>query len=183
MADQGGFCTECGAAVSSTDRFCAGCGHNLGGGVPVSSTSSKPRASLQQNASRSDFGIPKWGWRIILPWVAIIVIAIWWALPSTESETSRDLVLSDEYWTPPMIQHMRIEFMADCKETAFDQPEMRSAMEQFSATPLAVCVCASEFAMNNWTPAELVEEVEERPSNFAYELGGGVLACLMERAD
>ena len=140
MADQGGFCTECGAAVSSTDRFCAGCGHNLGGGVPVSSTSSKPRASLQQNASRSDFGIPKWGWRIILPWVAIIVIAIWWALPSTESETSRDLVLFGEYWTPPMIQHMRIEFMADCKETAFDQPEMRSAMEQFSATPLAVCV-------------------------------------------
>jgi len=29
-----GFCTECGAAVSSTDKFCAGCGHNLGGGVP-----------------------------------------------------------------------------------------------------------------------------------------------------
>jgi predicted amidophosphoribosyltransferase len=33
MVDQGGFCTECGAVVSSTDRFCAGCGHNLGGGV------------------------------------------------------------------------------------------------------------------------------------------------------
>ncbi|MDP7599442.1 MAG: zinc-ribbon domain-containing protein [Acidimicrobiales bacterium] len=31
MVDQGGFCTECGAVVSSTDRFCAGCGHNLGG--------------------------------------------------------------------------------------------------------------------------------------------------------
>ena len=30
MADQGEFCTECGAAVSSTDKFCAGCGHNLG---------------------------------------------------------------------------------------------------------------------------------------------------------
>ena len=28
MADQGEFCTECGAAVSSTDKFCAGCGHN-----------------------------------------------------------------------------------------------------------------------------------------------------------
>ncbi len=30
MVDQDGFCTECGAAVSSTDKFCAGCGHNLG---------------------------------------------------------------------------------------------------------------------------------------------------------
>ena len=37
--------------------------------------------------------------------------------------------------------------------------------------------------MNNWTPNELVEEVEERPNTFAYELGVGVLACLTERAD
>ena len=58
------------------------------------------------------------------PLLAISVIAIWWALPSTESETSRDLVLSGEYWTPPMIQHMRIEFMADCKETASDRLQL-----------------------------------------------------------
>ena len=124
MDEQDGFCTECGAAVSSTDKFCAGCAHNLGGGVPAPSTSSKPRASPQKKASGMDFGIPKWGWRIILPFIAISVIAIWWALPSTESETSRDLVLSGEYWTPPMIQHMRIEFMADCKETASDRLQL-----------------------------------------------------------
>jgi len=170
MVDQDGFCTECGTAVSSTDKFCAGCGHNLDGGVPAPSTTA-PAPSKR--------GIPKWGWLVL---VALVVVGIR-ALPSTESETSRDLVLSGEYWTPPMIRLMRIEFIADCKETAFDQPQMRSAMEQFSATPTTVCVCASEFAMNNWTPNALVEEVEERPNTFAYELGGGVLACLTERAD
>jgi len=81
-----------------------------------------------------------------------------------------------------MIQYMGTEFMTHCEETMVDQPEMRSVMEHLSVTPVALCVCASEFAMNNWTPAELMEEANERPNNFAYELGGGVLACLTERA-
>ena len=185
MVDQDGFCTECGTAVSATDKFCAGCGHNLGGGVPASSTSSKPRASPQKKASGMDFGIPKWGWKIIGSLAAIIcaLMLLGLIIQSTESETSSDLVLSGEYWTPPMIRFMQTEFIAHCKETALDEPQMRSAMEQFSTTPTTVCVCSSEFAMSNWTPAELIEEVEERPNTFAYELQGGVLACLAERAD
>ena len=182
MVDQGGFCTECGTAVSSTDKFCAGCGHILGGGVPASSTSSKPRASPQQKASGMDFGIPKWGWRIILPFIAISAIALWWALPSTESETSRDPALSGEVWTPPMMAYMRSVFMTDCQGLVLSDPGLGSVAELFSATPLGVCVCATEFVMSNWTPVEFVK-AGERPSTFGYELGGGITACLTERAD
>jgi hypothetical protein len=36
---------------------------------------------------------------------------------------------------------------------------------------------------DQWTPAEIVEELEERPNTFAYELGEGVEACVQETAD
>jgi len=178
MVDQNGFCTECGAAVSSTDKFCAGCGHNLGG-VPAS-----PKAPLQQKPPHNDFGIPKWGWKIIGSLAAIIcaLMLLGLIIQSTESETSSDHRLSGDYWTPPMIRLMQTEFIVDCKENSLEEPQIRSAMAQFSATPTTVCVCASEFAMSNWTPAELIEEVEERPNTFTYEIGGGVTACLTERA-
>ena len=81
-----------------------------------------------------------------------------------------------------MIDYMRTVFMTDCKELVLSGPALGSVAELFSATPLGVCVCASEFVMNNWTPVEFVE-AGERPNTFAYELGGGVTACLTERAD
>ena len=91
--------------------------------------------------------------------------------------------LAGEVWTLPTIRYMKTEFITNCKENMLGDPAIRSLMERFSVTPQALCVCASEFARDQWTPNELVEELEERPNNFAYELGGGVLACLTERAD
>ena len=169
MVDQDGFCTECGTAVSSTDKFCAGCGHNLDGGVPAPSTTA-PAPSKR--------GIPKWGWLVL---VALVVVGIR-ALPSTESETSRDPALSGEVWTPPMMDYMRTVFMTDCQGLVLSDPGLGSVAELFSATPLGVCVCATEFVMSNWTPVEFVK-AGERPSTFGYELGGGITACLTERAD
>ena len=67
MVDQGGFCTECGTAVSSTDKFCAGCGHNLDGGVPA------PSVTAPAPPKR---GIPKWGWLVLATLVVVVVLAI-----------------------------------------------------------------------------------------------------------
>ena len=89
MVDQDGFCTECGAVASSTDKFCAGCGHNLGGSVPVSSAPPKPKAPPVYKEPQKDFGIPKWGWRVIFSTLAVCGIALWaWA--NSASETSND---------------------------------------------------------------------------------------------
>ena len=62
MVDQDGFCTECGAAVSSTDKFCAGCGHNLGG-TPASPTS--PPSPPPQAPRRNPI-FPLWSWLVLL---------------------------------------------------------------------------------------------------------------------
>jgi len=205
MVDQDGFCTECGAAVSSTDKFCAGCGHNLDG-VPAPSTTPPLTPRLPPPPQRQ-WGSAKLD-KILLVGlllvgscnVAVLVNAPRWPESAEEygCETARlwkggsenncskyrkQVGLAGEVWTPPMIDYMRTEFMTDCKGLALSDPGLGSVAELFSATPLGICVCASEFAMNNWTPAELREEVEERPSTFAYELGGGVTACLTERAD
>ena len=50
MVDQDGLCTECGASVSSTDKFCAGCGHNLGDDTP-SPSSSQSQTEVDSDAS------------------------------------------------------------------------------------------------------------------------------------
>jgi hypothetical protein len=50
MDEQDGFCTECGAAVSSTDKFCAGCGHQLGDDTP-SPSSSPAQTEVDSDAS------------------------------------------------------------------------------------------------------------------------------------
>ena len=203
MADQGEFCTECGAAVSSTDKFCAGCGHNLDGGVPAQSTT--PPLTPRLPPPR---GIPKSA-KILLAALALLVgscnVAVWvnaprfpesarelgcetarlWTRGSENvcADSRKQAGLAGEVWTTPMIRYMRTEFVSDCKENMLGNPAIRSLMERFSVTPLTLCVCASEFARNQWTPAELVEELEERPNTFAYELGEGVEACVLEAAD
>ena len=98
------------------------------------------------------------------------------------SKYRKQVGLAGEVWTPPMIDYMRTEFMTDCKGLVLSDPGLGSVAELFSATPLGVCVCATEFVMSNWTPVEFVK-AGERPSTFGYELGGGITACLTERAD
>ena len=62
MVDEDGFCTECGAAVSSTDKFCAGCGHNLGGTPPppISPPSPPPQAPRRNPV------FPQWSWLVLI---------------------------------------------------------------------------------------------------------------------
>jgi hypothetical protein len=204
MVDQDGFCTECGEAVSSTDKFCAGCGHNLGG-VPAPSTT-PPLAPRLPPPPKRQWGSAKLD-KILLVGlllvgscnVAVLVNAPQWPESPEEhgcetvrlfkggsenncSKYRKQAGLAGEVWTLPTIRYMKTEFVTDCKENMLGDPVIRSLMEQFSATPQAACVCISEFARDQWTPNELAEELEERPNNFAYELGGGVLACLTERA-
>jgi len=205
MVDQDGFCTECGTAVSATDKFCAGCGHNLGG-VPAPSTTPPltPRLPPPRNwrsAKLDKILLAVLGVLALLVGscnVAVLVNAPRFPdsagglgcetvrLLSPEKNCSKyrkQAGLAGEVWTLPTIRYMKTEFITDCKENMLGDPAIRSLMERFSATPQAACVCISEFARDQWTPNELVEELEERPNNFAYELGGGVLACLTERAD
>jgi hypothetical protein len=81
MADQGEFCTECGKAVSSPGKFCAGCGHQLGDDAPPPSSSpSKEQKSdpgskvptqgpdVSQQGSRSDT------WRVVALVVVLILV-------------------------------------------------------------------------------------------------------------
>ena len=65
MVDQDGFCTECGAAVSSTDKFCAGCGHNLGG-TPASPTSPPSPPPQAPQAPQRNPIFPLWSWLVLL---------------------------------------------------------------------------------------------------------------------
>jgi len=186
MVDQDGFCTECGEAVSSTDKFCAGCGHNLGG-VPAPSTT-PPLAPRLPPPPKRQWGSAKLD-KILLVGlllvgscnVAVLVNAPQWPESPEEygCETVRLLKGGSEI---NCSKYRKQAGLTDCKENMLGDPVIRSLMEQFSATPQVACVCISEFARDQWTPNELVEEVEERPNNFAYELGGGVLACLTERA-
>ena len=71
MADQGGFCTECGAVVSSTDKFCAGCGHNLG--VTPPPPANPPQAPQAPQAAPKDPVREVPSWRGLKITVALIV--------------------------------------------------------------------------------------------------------------
>jgi hypothetical protein len=62
MVDEDGFCTECGAAVSSTDKFCAGCGHNLGGTPPPPTSPPPP----PPQAPRRNPVFPQWSWLVLI---------------------------------------------------------------------------------------------------------------------
>ena len=203
MVDQSCFCTECGAAVSSTDKFCADCGHNLGDGVPAPSTT--PPLTPRLPPPR---GVPKSA-KILLVAFALLVgscnVAVWVNAPRfPESagelgcETARlwtrgsenacasyrkPAGLSGEVWTPQMVDAMRTEFIPSCKEDMLGIPAVLSLMERSSLTPLTICECASEVAQNQWTPAELVEQLEERPNTLAYEMAQAMKACIPEAAD
>ena len=125
MVNQDGFCTECGAAVSATDKFCAGCGHILGGGVPAPSTTPPltPRRPPPRNWRSAKLD------KILLVGlllvgscnVAVLVNAPQWPESAEEygcetvrllspekscSKYRKQVGLAGEVWTPPMMDYM-----------------------------------------------------------------------------